>query len=627
MSRYKWRDLLDINSKTKAYCSPLSCIAHIDINAFFAQVEQIRRNFSVDDPVVCVQWNSIIAVSYAARKYGITRMDSVFDAFKKCQNLVPVHTAVFRKGEDFWQYRDDCGSWYTEEEKMLTPEKNKVSLDPYRRESRKVIKIFHEWCDLVEKGSVDEVYMDLGRIVFSDLLFSDEFDDFVSIRDQFKNGQYDLDDYLPPLPRNLTISFKDGEDYNPDKNPVFQDWDDILFCLGAMTTDKIRQKIKDVLGYTTSCGVARTKTTAKLGSNFKKPDAQTVIRNSNVADYLDNESFELTSFWSMGGIIGKELSLLLELPSEKPLRHIRESWPVSSDDLTAFIKEKTQQKTTDNERFYSLPAESLQQLSDKVFQLARGDYRTTLNPRPMIRSMMSNKNLRGDSCRHYQDCLAWLEVFSGELIGRIKELEQEYERIFVPKTLTISTRTPGFQRHSRSSGIATGGRIKAKDLMELGTKLVKELDAKYGSTKDYYPLTNINMVISNFEILESGRTIIDMFGKQAQVVRKSGDDFLEVTDERLQPDESGTKRVLRCEPCKLDFDEETAFKEHSDFHYAMKLSESLNGVNEDSKNLSYGERKLLFSGLKRNNSGPKQSDNKKRQITGRNGDIYKYFNK
>ncbi|SCU88903.1 LANO_0D03400g1_1 [Lachancea nothofagi CBS 11611] len=625
MSEYRWKDLLDINSKSKAYLSPLSCIAHIDVNAFFAQVEQIRCHYNVEDPVVCVQWNSIIAVSYAARKFGITRMDSVFDALKKCSNLVPIHTAVFRKGEDFWQYHDDCGSWHTEEEKRLTPEKFKVSLDPYRRESRKVIKIFHEWCDMVEKASVDEVFLDLGRNVFATLLLGDEVKGFESIRDQFKNGEYELDDYLPTVPRDLDIQFDPG-DYNPENEFVFQDWDDVLFCLGSKITDKIRQQIIDVLGYTTSCGIARTRTMAKLGSNFKKPNAQTVIRNRNIGYFLDNGSFELTSFWSMGGIMGKELSTLLELPKEKPLRYIRESWPMASSDVKAFMKEKIAMLADDTERSFNLSDEQCQQLSEKIFLLARGDFKMPMNPRPMIRSMMSNKNLRGESCRHYQDCLAWLEVFSGELIGRIKELEQEYERIFIPKTMTISTRTPGFQRHSRSSGLVVGGRIKAKDLMELGTRLTKELDTKFGNTKDYYPLTNINMVISNFEILETGRTIVDMFGRQTQVIRKSGDDFVKPSDNHSNSDDCEIKRTLRCEPCDMDFETELSFKEHTDFHYAMRLSESLNGATEDSKNLSYGERRLLFSSAKRPAKTSQQGPSKKSHSQ-KKSDIYKYFSK
>lgn len=621
MSRFKWRDLLDINSPKKAFSSPLACVAHIDVNAFFAQVEQIRCQYSRDDPVVCVQWNSIIAVSYAAKKFGISRMDTVFDAFKKCEGLMPVHTAVFKKGEDFWRYHDDCGSWHTDESKKLSPELHKVSLDPYRRESRKILKIFSEWCDLVEKASVDEVFLDLGRNVFSLLLIDESQKGFESIRTQFREGSYDLDDYLPGVPKKLEINIEAG-DYNPQKRTLYDDWDDVLFCLGSTITKKIRDQIEEVLGYTTSCGIARTKTVAKLASNFKKPNAQTIVRNCNIEDFLDSESLELTSFWSMGGIFGKEVTQLLDLPSERSLKYIRDSWPVSSWELGAHMREKIRKLNSGKEKLYSLDDAQVQQMADKIFQLARGDFKMPFNPRPVIKSMMSNKNLPGNSCKHYVDCLAWLEVFSGDLIGRIKELEQEYERIIVPKTITVMTKTRNYERHTRRTTLTVGGQVKSKDLMEFGTKLIRELESLYGGSDTYYPLTGIAMSLSNFEIHETGRTIVDMFGRQTQVVRKSGEDF---TKPEPQSHVSFTKS-LRCEPCNIDFDDESLFKEHTDFHYALKLSESLNGAQEDSKNLSLGERRLLFSGKKRPASSIKQNDNKKNSQS-KNGNIYKYFSK
>lgn len=625
MSRYKWRDLLDINSPTASYLSPLACVAHIDVNAFFAQVEQIRCGYSREDPVVCVQWNSIIAVSYAAKKFGISRMDTVFDAFKKCDHLIPVHTAVFRKGEDFWQYHDDCGSWYTEETKKLSPEKHKVSLDPYRRESRKILKVFNEWCDLVEKASVDEVFLDLGRNVFSLLLFEGSFESLDGIRSQFKNGEYDLDDFLPAVPSALHIPIEAG-DYNPKERPLLKDWDDVLFFLGSTVTKKIRDHIERELGYTTSCGIARTKTVAKLASNFKKPNAQTIIRNCNISDFLDYEGQELTSFWSMGGILGKELSKLLNLPNEGSLRYIRESWPVSSDDLAAHMKEKMRMLETSNNKVHGIDGEHVQQIAEKVFQLSRGDHRMSFNPRPVIKSMMSNKNLRGDSCKHYLDCLAWLEVFSGDLIGRIKEIEQEYERTVVPKTLTIMTKTRTFQRHTRRATLIVGGRVKAKDLMELGTRLVRELEANYGTKNDYYPLTGMAMSLSNFDIVETGKTIVDMFGQHNQVLRRNGSDFAK-PDTETEPTVPDTEiKSFACDPCNQRFEDESSFKEHMDYHYAWKLSESLNGAQEDSKNLSYGERKLLFSKAKRAGSEAKARISK-RPTQSKERDIYKYFTK
>jgi len=138
MSQFTWKDLIQLNSNDKSYLSPLSCMAHVDVNAFFAQAEQIRCGYTRDDPVVCVQWNSIIAVSYAARKYGISRLDTIGSAMEKSGNkLIPIHTAVFKRGEDYWKYHDGCGSWNKDKTKRIPANLYKVSLDPYRRESQK----------------------------------------------------------------------------------------------------------------------------------------------------------------------------------------------------------------------------------------------------------------------------------------------------------------------------------------------------------------------------------------------------------------------------------------------------------------------------------------------------------
>ncbi|SCU88802.1 LAMI_0D11364g1_1 [Lachancea mirantina] len=645
MSSYKWSDLVDINSKTRSYTSRLACIAHIDVNAFFAQVEQIRCNYGRDDPVVCVQWSSIIAISYAARKYGITRMDSIQNALKKSDKIIPIHTAVFRKGEDFWQYHDGYGIWNEDSSKHITPEQFKVSLDPYRRESRKILKLVHEYCDLVEKASVDEVFVDLGRLCFYALLFDESISGFGSLRDQFRNGNYELDDYLPPVPLDLSLEYSGlvyGADIDPQSTEVtFKDWDDVIFCLASQKTQEIRDQIEAVLGYTTSCGISRTKTLSKIGSNFKKPAAQTIIRNSMIEDFLDYEGVELTSFWSLGGTTGKEVSQLLSVPQEFPLRYVRDSWPISCEELRQYMKKRLSDMNSSGVTFQTVDEAQISSLADKIFKLVRGDLKTAVNSKPMIKSMMSNKNLRGDSCKHFSDCMAWLEVFSGELNGRIHEMEQEHGMHFVPKTLTVSTRSKTFERHSRSAPMTfNGSHLHSKDILELGTRLIKDLDLKFGQADWYYPLTNVNMSLSNFEIVEAGRSIIDIFGRQAQVTK---------TDDGIVPDGTTGKassispsRASRavdvinshfeCEPCGKTFENEEAFREHSDYHYALQLEQSYNGAKEDSTSLSYGERRLLFSSTKRAASvatatSKRRKDNISRSSKKGNMDIYKFFSR
>jgi nucleotidyltransferase/DNA polymerase involved in DNA repair len=56
-------------------------IVHIDLDAFYAQVEQTRLGIPVDEPLCVQQWSGLIAVNYAARAKGIKRHCSVDDAF------------------------------------------------------------------------------------------------------------------------------------------------------------------------------------------------------------------------------------------------------------------------------------------------------------------------------------------------------------------------------------------------------------------------------------------------------------------------------------------------------------------------------------------------------------------
>ena len=54
-----------------------------------------------------------------------------------------------------------------------------------------------------------------------------------------------------------------------------------LFGSGEEIAEKIRRRIKEEIGITVSIGVSFNKTFAKLGSDYKKPDAVTVINEEN----------------------------------------------------------------------------------------------------------------------------------------------------------------------------------------------------------------------------------------------------------------------------------------------------------------------------------------------------------
>ena len=72
---------------------------------------------------------------------------------------------------------------------------------------------------------------------------------------------------------------------------VDESWLDVtgsqrLFGDGKTIADELRRRIREELGITISVGVSDNKTWAKLGSDYKKPDATTVINQENVHEIL-----------------------------------------------------------------------------------------------------------------------------------------------------------------------------------------------------------------------------------------------------------------------------------------------------------------------------------------------------
>ena len=72
---------------------------------------------------------------------------------------------------------------------------------------------------------------------------------------------------------------------------VDESWLDVtgshrLFGDGKTIADALRRRVREELGITISIGVSDNKTWAKMGSDYKKPDATTVITRENVAALL-----------------------------------------------------------------------------------------------------------------------------------------------------------------------------------------------------------------------------------------------------------------------------------------------------------------------------------------------------
>jgi DNA polymerase eta len=86
---------------------PLRVIALCDSDAFYAACEQMRLGIDPSRPLVVRQWDALIAVNYPARAFGITRMNNWRDALKKCPELIVVHVATYKEGDEAPSYCDN----------------------------------------------------------------------------------------------------------------------------------------------------------------------------------------------------------------------------------------------------------------------------------------------------------------------------------------------------------------------------------------------------------------------------------------------------------------------------------------------------------------------------------------
>ncbi|MBO5666974.1 MAG: DNA polymerase IV [Firmicutes bacterium] len=171
-------------------------ILHCDMNGFYASVELLQLPHLKDRPVaVCGNPESrhgiILAKNDHAKKYGIVTAETVWQAKKKCPDLV------------------------------LVPPHHRL----YKEYSLKINEIYLRFTDMVEPFSIDESWLD------------------------------------------VTGSLK-------------------LFGTGKEIGDRIRELVREELGLTLSVGVSYNKVFAKMGSDYKKPDATTVINRDNYRDIL-----------------------------------------------------------------------------------------------------------------------------------------------------------------------------------------------------------------------------------------------------------------------------------------------------------------------------------------------------
>jgi DNA polymerase eta len=449
-SRFTYKQLHQLKSYSTQ--TPLRVIAHVDLDAFYAQCETVRLGLDPTKPLAVQQWQGLIAINYPAREYGLSRHVTSTEALKVCPDLIMQHVATWKEGDEKWAYHEEAYKHIAT---------HKVSLDPYRLQSREILKCIKETLpekeQRVEKASIDEVFMDLSAQVHGILLE----------RYPVLRGPPPYDDpseYLPKVPTTVLdwkadalveTGLEDGEEEDPD-------WDDVCMVIASEIVRDVRARVKEELGYTCSGGIARNKMVSKLGSGYKKPNQQTVIRNRAVRHFLGEMKF--TKIRMLGGKLGDEAVAMFG---------------------TDKVKELLEQ-----------PLEQLKRLGDDtgswLYNTIRGEDHSEVNPRTQIKSMLSAKSFR-PAINSFEQGVRWLRIFVADIFSRCVE-EGVLENKRRPRTINLHHRQ-GAQTRSKSSPIPQGKPLSEVMLFDLAKNLLAQVVVDGRA----WPCVNLSLSVAGFE--------------------------------------------------------------------------------------------------------------------------------
>ncbi|KAJ7583628.1 hypothetical protein C8J56DRAFT_954563 [Mycena floridula] len=538
--RITYRHLL---SQTLGVRDPFRVISLCDSDAFYASCEMVRLGI-FDKPLVVLQWDSLIAVNYPARKFGISRMDKVQAAKERCPELIVVHVATYKEGQEEPGYWEDIDS-----------RTHKVSLDYYRRESGKILAVFKE-CLVgaeIEKASIDEAFVDLTRPVRQILL--QRYPYLGQLPDDAPKG---LDTPLPPPP---PISLKKTDTWipiDPEKEEKEESdeteltWHDVALSIGAELMQNVREQVQSKLGYTTSAGIAKNKFLAKLTASYRKPNSQSILRDAAIPGYLKPMAFQKIRF--LGGKLGDAIANAYDVQTVGDLLN------VSLGEMQTKFGED----------------------AIWVYEVLRGVDRAEVKEKAIVnKSMLASKNLPTPITRASEGP-HWIRVLAAELTLRLNEARKDNPNLW-PKTLVLHARKSYDSQRSKQSPFPFVRNVNVDVIAAAGDKLWKEL---VGPSTTILTVNNISLSFTGIEAMEIGQRSIDGFFRTGSVSKRHRDDD-PIAKAEDQTESSHSFSCSRCGriislPPTMDPNEAvqamlTLKQEHDDFHFAQDLDKDPSG--------------------------------------------------
>ncbi|XP_066928129.1 DNA polymerase eta-like [Clytia hemisphaerica] len=442
-----------------AASSPYSkrVVALVDMDCFYVQVAQRKEPSLRGQPSAVVQYNlwkggGIIAVSYEARKFGVTRQMRGDEAKRKCPDI-----KLFQVPES----------------------RGKADLTMFRDAGAEVIEVLAQFTDCLERASIDEAYMDLTNAINREIQnYSVEEVALSTFKDTHLVG-YDNKNISSELTTDQEIT--DCDLYKTWLDLLQRDEDSYRMAIGAVIAHRMRKAVQEKTGFSCSAGVGPNKMLAKIVAGFHKPNQQTMVVMDNVPEMFD--STKMRKIRSLGGKLGQ----LLE--DKFKVEFMSQLVPLSLQELQAVVGVKN---------------------GTVVHGLCRGIDREPVRPRQLAQSVGCSKNFRGKmTLRTRNDVHKWLTNLCEEVHERLEKERLNNDRI--PTLFTVACTSEDNVTQSRRFFV---NKIDLENLRDEAFKALCELNASNNPSRQEWTPAIINLHITTGKFIPlsgSGSKAINTF--------------------------------------------------------------------------------------------------------------------
>lgn len=463
---------------------------HCDLDCFYAQVERERLGLPQDACVAVVQWSMVLAVSYPARKYGITRGSNI-DQIRKLSNnavtIVPVETIGIANRNT----PSDQGQQSNNSLPKDVQANEKVSLARYRKASSEVFAAMAEALNgydaIVERASIDEAYIDVTVEVERRL------------KHTTKGEQFFVD----------TVVVGDSLDLSNEIN--------LRLAHGADIAAEVRKKVFEKCNYTVSAGISVNKLLSKFASAKNKPNQQTILPVSAIREMM--AEVPLNKLRGLGGKLGKKVQSL----------NVKTAGEAANLSMNILERELGKQSA-----------------AEFVYRSVRGIDETPVVERGKAKSLLAAKSFKGEHSLAIVES-HWLPLLADELTNRLIQ-ESEMNRRDA-NTLTVSFRAKmiagsAILNASRSTAMPQAStKNRAQAIASLALTLLKNV--MYKEKQFCFPISFVGLTAGNMFERAAQDAGIDRFfnctdsvqdGQQRDLIRglRSDMDREEEYQKRLQ---------------------------------------------------------------------------------------------